>query len=546
MTYTLPTATSRPVAPSRTAYLVASGDLRPAANTAGWPTQVELEGFVTDALAEHGWSVRRVPEVDPQTGHGFITSQRMGLQAFQQIPLDAPLIVAEAIWQYSHHVLAGLRTHRGPILTVANFAGRWPGLVGLLGLNAGMAKMGQSYSTLWTVDGTDEWFRDGIAAWVQNGRVEHDTSHVRDLPDLADSPERALGIALAEQLLDEKAIIGVFDEGCMGMYNAIFDDEILNPIGIYKERLSQSALWAEMQWITEEEAAAVGRWLEEAGMRFLIGTDDATELTQEQLTWQYKMYVAALRISDDFGLDAVGIQYQQGLKDLTPASDLVEGLLNNVVRPPATSRDGSRVLYEDEALPHFNEVDEGVAVDALVTNRVWRAMGLDPATTLHDVRWGEQFDGQFVWVYEISGSVPPSHLIDGYRGAEGWRQGPMFFPAGGATINGVSKPGEIVWSRVYLLDGSSLHVDIGRASVVELPEEETRRRKDATNPEWPIAHVVLHGITRDQFMARHKANHIQIAYAQDAAGADKALVAKAALFTRLGVDVHVCGEVDLG
>ena len=34
------------------------------------------------------------------------------------------------------------------------------------------------------------------------------------------------------------------------------------------------------------------------------------------------MYVAALRIGDDFGLDAVGIQYQQGLKDLSPASDL--------------------------------------------------------------------------------------------------------------------------------------------------------------------------------------------------------------------------------
>ena len=42
----------------------------------------------------------------------------------------APLIVAEAVWQYSHHVLAGLTTHRGPILTVANWSGQWPGLVG--------------------------------------------------------------------------------------------------------------------------------------------------------------------------------------------------------------------------------------------------------------------------------------------------------------------------------------------------------------------------------------------------------------------------------
>ena len=77
--------------------------------------------------------MQRANPVDPGTGHGFVSSQRMGLDVFRAIPPSAPLIVAEAIWQYSHHVLAGLRTHRGPILTVANFAGQWPGLVGLLG-----------------------------------------------------------------------------------------------------------------------------------------------------------------------------------------------------------------------------------------------------------------------------------------------------------------------------------------------------------------------------------------------------------------------------
>ena len=119
-----------------------------------------------------------------------------------------------------------------------------------------------------------------------------------------------------------------------------------------------------------------------------------TSSTPAQVMSQLKMYIAALRIADDFGLDAVGIQYQQGLKDVVPASDLAEGLLNNVDRPPVYSRDGSRELYAGQPLPHFNEVDEGVAVDALVTNRIWTAMGFDPATTLHDVRWGEQLRGR--------------------------------------------------------------------------------------------------------------------------------------------------------
>jgi len=540
-TYTHPVLAPEPQAPARTAYLVASGDLRESANVAGWPTQVELERVVTDAFARNGWDLVRAHPVDPVTGHGFISSQRMGLDVFRDVPPDAPLVVAEAVWQYSHHVLAGLRTHRGPVLTVANFAGDWPGLVGLLGLNAGMTKMGRDYSTVWTVDGSDAWFQDAIASWLTTWRIEHDASHVRAL-DLGASPERELGEALAAQLLREKAIIGVFDEGCMGMYNAIIDDELLNPTGIYKERLSQSALWAQMQRVPDEVADGVHRWLLDAGMTFRLGTDDATELTREQLQWQYKMYVAALWMADDFGLDAVGIQYQQGLKDVCPASDLAEGLLNNAERPPVRSRDGSRVLWDGVPLPHFNEADEGVAVDAVVTNRVWSAMGLDPATTLHDVRWGDEHDGRFVWVWEISGSVPASHLEGGYAGAEGWRQDPVFFPAGGSTLNGVCRPGEVVWSRVYIADGA-LHVDMGRASAVTLPEAETRRRKEATNPEWPIMHAVLHGVSRDQFMARHKANHLNVAYAPDAATADAAFAAKAAMFAAMGLQVHVCGDV---
>lgn len=146
-------------------------------------------------------------------------------------------------------------------------------------------------------------------------------------------------------------------------------------------------------------------------------------------------------------------------------------------------------------------------------------------------------------LYEISGSVPASHL-GGWEHAEGWRQDPVFFPAGGSTINGVSRPGEVVVSRVFIADGA-LHADLFRASVVDLPAEETERRKRATNPEWPIAHVVLHGIGRDQFMARHKANHAQVVYAPDAETADRALVAKAAMLDRMGIRVHLAGDVNL-
>ncbi|MGN9790269.1 fucose isomerase [Streptomyces sp. OZ13] len=541
--YTLPEPHRAPAAEPGTVYTVASGDLRPSANTTCWPAQQKLESDLAAALADLGRQVRRGHEVDPEKGHGFIDSQRAGIEVFKNIPRDAPLIVVEGVWQYSHHVIAGLRSHRGPILIVANWNGEYPGLVGLLNLAGSLTKADIAYSVLWSVDFTDEWARQGLRTWLETGTLVHDTGHVRDLPALPEDPETELGVALARQLREEKAIIGVFDEGCMGMYNAIIDDELLNPLGIYKERLSQSALVAEMRKVSDEEARAVRVWLDKAGMTFHTGTDEATELTDAQLLSQFKMYIAALRISDDFGLDAVGIQYQQGLKDMVPASDLAEGLLNNVQRPPVLSRDGARELYAGAPLPHFNEVDEGVAVDSLVTNRIWRAMGLDPATTLHDIRWGEEYEGRFVWVFEISGSVPASHN-GGYDKSWSMRQPPMFFPLGGGTLSGVSKPGEVVWSRVFLMDGK-LHVDMGRASAVELPEEETQRRLEATNRQWPIMHAVLHGVSRDQFMARHRANHLNVAYAPDAETADKALRAKAALFAELGLEVHLCGDVAL-
>ena len=75
-----------------------------------------------------------------------------------------------------------------------------------------------------------------------------------------------------------------------------------------------------------------------------------------------------------------------------------------------------------------------------------------------------------------------------------------------------AKPGEIVWSRIYVED-ESLHMDIGRGGVVALPREETERRWQATTPQWPIMHAVTYGVSRDQMMAKHQANHIQVAYA---------------------------------
>jgi hypothetical protein len=242
-------------------------------------------------------------------------------------------------------------------------------------------------------------------------------------------------------------------------------------------------------------------------------------------------------------------------------------------------------------------VDECAGLDGLVTYRLWRQLGFPPENTLHDLRWGQHYKGPvgmgrtgvspvplrvsrsggnqtasklqpsektlspsrqtaegrgegpasskidaYVWVFLISGAAPPAHFIGGYKGTSSERQPPMYFRLGGGTVKGISKPGHIVWSRVFIMDGA-LHCDIGVAEVVALPQKETERRWRETTPQWPIMHAVIKGVTRDQMMARHKANHIQVVYAPNEKQAHRAARIKAAFLAELGLQVHLCGNV---
>ena len=529
-------------------YLLANGDLRLSANRVCWQEQARMEQVLSKAIKNEGWAVVRAHNFDRKKKHGFIDSQKRGIEVFRGLDPEAPLIVAECVWQYSQHILPGLLTHQGPILTLANWSGKWPGLVGMLNLNGSLTKMDIGYSTIWSENFSDSYFKKGLRQWLDEGEIIHDQSHVKYF-ELLSLPvkEIRIGRIEARKFQIRKAIMGVFDEGCMGMHNAIIPDELLNRTGVFKERLSQSALYAAMGEVADEEAEAVFNWLKKKGVRFELGANEEKDLTESQLMLQCKMYIAALRIADDFGCATIGIQYQQGLKDLAPASDLAEGMLNNVDRPPVYSVDG-RLLFPGEALPHFNEVDECAGLDSLVTYWLWKELGWSPENTLHDLRWGESCKikgkSKYVWVFLISGAAPPSHFIDGWKGASSERQPPMYFRLGGGTLKGISKPGWIVWSRVFVMNGV-LQCDIGVAEVVKLSNKETERRWKETTPQWPIMHAVIKGVTRDQMMARHKSNHIQVVYVPNEKSAHMGARIKASMLNELGLQVQLCGDVNL-
>jgi len=512
-------ASPAPLAVAQDEILVlTNADLRESANVTCWPTQLKYEKLLEAALASRfGLRVRRAHPVKEALGHGFISSQREGSDVLAGIDPEAPLILLLTAWQYSHHLAPSLARHRGPVLLLANFDGTWPGLVGMLCMAGTLTSLGKPYSRLWSADFDDPLFFQGLDSWLKTGRIDYDTSYLQPVDaghPVLRTPAGKLGVEVGRYSLQHKEIIGLFDSFCMGMMNGVFPQKALVDIGMPMEALSQSALLVEMAQVPQSLREECLAWYEARGMRFAFGPDPASDLTREQVTEQCAMLIAMARFVQRFGLSAVGVQYQQGLAQSCAASDFAEGAIGSSDRFPIPDHDGT-LIRPGKPIPCVNEVDMGTAIPQTMLWRLLDSLQLPSETTLHDIRWGSEFEGTFYWDLEISGSVPFEHLKGGIAGASGYRQPPMYFPKGGATIFGQGKAGRLIWARAHY-EGTQavLHVGTGRA--VELPAAEFERRRRATTYEWPLLNCVLDGVDRDQLMAGHQSNHISVAYVDEA------------------------------
>ncbi len=515
--------------------LVTNADLREPANVTCWPTQLAFEGRLQAALKTLGYQMKRAHEINPRRGHGFISSQKEGSDLFAAIDPDAPIIVLLTAWQYSHHIAPSLVHHRGPILLLANFDGTWPGLVGMLCLAGCLTSLGRAYSRLWSEDFADEFFLQGLSTWLRDGAVSHKTGYLHPIPPthpVLAGQSGQIGRRTGEYILRHKGIVGLFDSFCMGMINGVFPQQAMINTGIPVESLSQSALLVEMAKVPPALREACLQWYEQRGMRFEYGEDGSKDLKREQVLEQCAMMIAMARFVKRFGLSAVGVQYQQGLKDSCAASDFAEGAIGNAERFPIPDENGE-IIWPDRAIPCVNEVDMGSAIPQVMLSQLLDALGMPTETTLHDIRWGSVYRGTFYWDLEISGAVPFAHLKGGIAGATGYRQPAMFFPYGGATLTGQGKAGRFIWARAHY-EGTEVIMHIGTGTAVELPTEEFERRRRATNYEWPLLNAVLDGVSRDDLMAGHQSNHLTIAYV-----AEKDLKAVLQAFVAQALTQHI-------
>ena len=523
--------------------VVTNADLRESANVACWPVQNKFEDKLENALSgRFGVKAKRAHLFKGDKGHGFISSQREGSDLFATIDPQAPVIVLLTAWQYSHHLAPSLAKHKGPVLLLANFDGTWPGLVGMLCMAGTLTSLGKTYSRLWSSDFDDEFFYKGLDSWLNTGTIKHDTSYLH--PVDASHPASktaawAIGQQVGEFVLRNKEIMGLFDSFCMGMINGVFPQKALVDIGMPMESLSQSALLVEMAKVPQSLREECLKWYEANGMKFQFGSDPAKELTRDQVLEQCAMMIAMARFTQRFGLTSVGVQYQQGLAHSCAASDFAEGAIGSTARFPIPDENGN-VIRAGKPITCINEVDMGTAIPQTMLFRLLDSLSLPSETTLHDIRWGSEYEGTFYWDFEISGSVPFEHLKGGVAGATGYRQPAMYFPKGGSSIHGQGKAGTLIWARAHY-EGTQVYLHVGTGKAVELPAAEFERRRKATTYEWPLLNCTLDGVGRDDLMAGHQSNHITVAYVDEDKLQDvlRAFVAQA---ITQGIKISVAGS----
>ncbi len=337
---------------------------------------------------------------------------------------------------------------------------------------------------------------EALDSWVETGSLEHDSACVQPAPAPIESP---IVDSVLAQIRAKRPLVAMLGDTSMGMINGYFGPQRLARVGFSEHKIDQAWLIEQGKSVDPQRIDDALAFVRDQGVEFHYGDDFGEEATREQL----RDYCAALDLLGEFRADCLGWQYQLGLIRSRPPSDFAEGLLNSVCRPESN---GSTIACATEA-------DQGNVLPMEMLKRLLQARGLHESVAFHDVRFGGEHDGRFIWVLLNSGSAGAyafNHEPDTLRGVHSYRQPPAYFPIPGGTFAGESLPGEMTWARAWL-DGDDLVMDVGRGEVVALPPALRDEWWEGTTRQWPFMAADM-GIGRDDLMAHYQSNHVAVAY----------------------------------
>jgi L-fucose isomerase-like protein len=471
------------------------GDQRQKPNELAQPNVEEATVGLERALKKLGRTTYRVP--------GFLSKPHEAIEKLG--PIDDPLVGVCVHWFYGPHTTDGVVGKENPLLLASNFSGRWPGLVGLLNTGACLESVGRRFSRIWSdaPDLTkDDEYMARLEQWCETGRVAYPEGAIHYHAAIEPGAV-ALARQVAKTFRDRRALILMFGDTSMGMINGYFGPRLLNRHHFSEHKIDQAWIIDRGRGVQTKRIDDAFSFVKDRGVKFHWKEAGAEDFDEQATREQLRDYFAVLDMLGEFKGDCLGWQYQLGLIPLRPPSDFAEGLFNSACRPESN---GDTVACATEA-------DQGNAVPMEMMKRLLKAKGLHQAVMFHDVRWGAEHEGRFLWVLLNSGSCGAyafSHDPSSLGGVHSYRQPSLYFPTPGGTFAGESLPGRMTWARAYIKD-DELWMDIGKGEVVKLPAKTRDAWWEGTTRQWPFMAADM-GIGRDTLMAHYLSNHVAVAY----------------------------------
>jgi L-fucose isomerase-like protein len=471
------------------------GDYRSQPNEWARPQAAETTEQLQAALRKLG--------KEPYVVQGFLTKPDEAITKLG--PIDDPLIGVFVHWTYAPHTCDGVAGKDNPLLLASNFSGTWPGLVALLNTGASLESINRRFSRIWTAaaDWTrDRAFMDRLDEWCSTGQICYPESELH-YSALVSAAAQKLAAAVVDGIRKRRVLALMLGDTSMGMINGYFGPRLLARHGFAEHKVDQAWLPVRLKDVKAERVEQAFRFVTEMGVKFHWREKDAADFTEEATRTQLRMYLAVLDLLAEFKADCLGWQYQLGLWPVLPPSDFCEGLLNSTCRPESN---GDLVITSTEA-------DQGNLVPMELMKRLLLKKGLHQAVMFHDVRWGGEHDGRWLWVLLNSGSCGAyafNHDPDTLAGVHSYRQPSGYFPVAGGTFAGESLPGPVSWARAYIKQ-DELWMDVGSGEVVKLPTKVRDAWWEGTTRQWPFMAADLH-CSMQTVMAHYLSNHIAVAY----------------------------------
>lgn len=469
------------------------GDYRPLCNETALSNIEEATQQLEKALAKLGRESYRV--------EGFLTRPHESIEKLG--PINGPLIGVCVHWFYGPHTADGVVGKDSPLLLASNFSGEWPGLVGLLNTGGCLESVNRPFSRTWTshTDWTeDEFFMAHLKEWCDTGATSYSEEEL--VYEVVVSPAaQAIADEVEQGIRDRRVLALMLGDTSMGMINGYFGPRLLNPIGFTEHKVDQAWIIDRGKLIEQSRIDAAYDFVVAKGVTFHY--DEADDFDEDATKEQLRDYLTVLDMIKEFKADCLGWQYQLGMIPHRPPSDFCEGLFNSTCRPESNG----------DTITTATEADQGNLVPQEMMKRLLKAKGLHQSVAFHDVRWGAEHDGRFLWVLLNSGSAGAyafNHDPDTLEGVHSYRQIAQYFPNPGGTFTGESLAGAITWSRAYIRN-NELCMDIGQGEVVKLPEDVRNEWWEGTTRAWPFMAADL-GITRETLMAHYMSNHIAVCY----------------------------------